>query len=342
MRQKLWVLFVLICIGTIALYGCSVSENKDSQISEQTEIHHSQEDTESEQSEDTERVDDTTEDTQTVEQSYSYIDISKKMYTIANVNIRNMPTVEGTKVGSLSARRVVYVTGQCKETGWYRINYNEGIAYVSNNYLVEELESSWVSNLKVAETVSQMIIVTADSMGTTDVKVSMHTKDENGIWTEDFSTPGKIGRNGLGKEKEGDGKTPIGVFDFTSAFGILPNPGVNVMPYLQVDETHHWVDDPNSKYYNQCVSTRDVEIDWNSSEHLCEYAGSYNYSLSTSYNEACTPWVGCAIFLHCTSPSVAPTAGCIAIPEEYMIQTLQKLKADCVIIIDIASEIHKY
>lgn len=299
------------------------------------------EDIQDTQDTDAEDIHDTETDT-IVLPEYTYEKISQAMYTTDSINVRNLPSIDGDKIGGLPAKAEVQVTGRCKETGWYQIMYNGGTGYVSADYITDKLPSSWVSKLDVAQGVSQMIVVTADKMGTIDVTVSMHTKDENGVWVENYSTPGQIGRNGLGKEKEGDGKTPIGIFTFTKAFGILPNPGITSMPYLQVDETHHWVDDPESKYYNQCVSTREVEPDWNSTEHLYKYVGDYNYSLATSYNKECTPYVGCAIFLHCTVKNFRPTAGCIAIPEEYMLQTMVNLRSDCIIVIDMEENIYSY
>lgn len=69
---------------------------------------------------------------------YSYTDMSATMYAIQTVNVRNLPSADGEKVGSLSTNQEVTVTGQCNETGWYRIEYNGETAYVSNNYLNTE------------------------------------------------------------------------------------------------------------------------------------------------------------------------------------------------------------
>ncbi len=349
-KKRQYVFFALLFIMcAVMLAGCSDATKKNSQSEYQNEaesqgevVSEKETEEESENKDGAELESETADATEVVKPEYTYTKVEQVMYTTDAINVRSMPSIHGEKIGSLSAGQEVRVIGQCNETGWYRIVYNEENGYVSNNYLSEDMPSSWVSKLDIAQTVTQIIVVTAEQMNTTDVTVSMHTKNADGIWTEDFSTAGKIGRNGLGKEKEGDGKTPIGVFTFTSAFGILPNPGISTMPYLQVDETHHWVDDPTSKYYNQCVSTKDVEPDWNSTEHLYKYVGSYNYSLSTSYNKECIPYVGCAIFLHCTNAEFGPTAGCIAIPEVYMKQTLINFKRDCVIIIDVASEIYSY
>ena len=70
--------------------------------------------------------------------TYTYKDVSKTMYAKKAVNVRDLPSSTGSKVGKLEAGAEVVVTGQCKETNWYRIEYNGQEAYVSNNYLVNE------------------------------------------------------------------------------------------------------------------------------------------------------------------------------------------------------------
>lgn len=69
------------------------------------------------------------------EVQYTYTDLDAIMYAKQTVNIRNLPSTNGTKVGALSANDEITVTGQCNETGWYRFEYNGSIAYVSNNYV---------------------------------------------------------------------------------------------------------------------------------------------------------------------------------------------------------------
>ncbi len=66
---------------------------------------------------------------------FTYADLDKTMYVRSNVNVRNLPNTSGTKLGSLSKGTSVHVTGQCNETNWYRITYNEQTGYVSNKYL---------------------------------------------------------------------------------------------------------------------------------------------------------------------------------------------------------------
>lgn len=68
---------------------------------------------------------------------YTYTDLNKTMYATSAVNVRDLPSTDGSKVGGLSKGQAVTVTGQCNETKWYRITLNGSVAYVSNNYLTD-------------------------------------------------------------------------------------------------------------------------------------------------------------------------------------------------------------
>lgn len=78
------------------------------------------------------------EETKPSKPTYTYTDMSATKYAKSAVNVRNLPSTAGTKLGGLTKAQVVTVTGQCNETGWYRIDFNGGTAYVSNSYLVDE------------------------------------------------------------------------------------------------------------------------------------------------------------------------------------------------------------
>ena len=69
---------------------------------------------------------------------YTYTDLNKTMYAKSSVNVRDLPSTDGSKLGGLSKAQEVHVTGQCNETNWYRIEYNGSVGYVSSNYLVDE------------------------------------------------------------------------------------------------------------------------------------------------------------------------------------------------------------
>ena len=79
-------------------------------------------------------------DTRTAEGTmltYTFNDMSAVKYAKSTVNVRNLPDTDGEKVGSLSLNQEVAVTGQCNETGWYRIEFDGNTAYVSDSYLVD-------------------------------------------------------------------------------------------------------------------------------------------------------------------------------------------------------------
>lgn len=190
--------------------------------------------------------------------------------------------------------------------------------------------------MEVAASSQQLILVAASG---TSAQITMLNKNSDGTWFQLLSSTGYVGINGVGPTTEWNRKTPPGVFGFTKAFGILPNPGT-AFPYVQVDQSHYWVDDVNSKYYNQFVSSGTVVPDWNSAEHLIDYTGSYGYCLAIDYNPDCVPGVGSAIFLHCSAGR--PTAGCVSVPESVMKQIMQLVRTDCKIVIDSKSGLSAY
>lgn len=70
--------------------------------------------------------------------AYTFDELKATMYANQSVNVRDLPGKDGNKVGSLASGQAVTVTGQCKETGWYRITFSGGTAYVSDSLLTSE------------------------------------------------------------------------------------------------------------------------------------------------------------------------------------------------------------
>ncbi len=206
----------------------------------------------------------------------------------------------------------------------------------SASYLPPAGPEDWVSGLDAAKRTGQLLIVEAAG---SRARVSFHRKGEDGRWTEAFSTDGYVGANGLGKCGEGDGRSPMGAFRFTMAFGARPDPGCAI-PYTRLDGSHRWVDDPVSAYYNRFVSVDDVRPDWSSAEELLDVGAAYNYALALDYNSAAVPGLGSAIFLHCATGG--PTAGCVSIPEGDMLTLLRAVEPECVTIIDTPEGVRGY
>lgn len=69
--------------------------------------------------------------------TYTFEDMEATKYAKSTVNVRSLPNTDGEKLGGLSTNDEVKVTGKCNETGWYRIEYSDSVAYVSDDYLVD-------------------------------------------------------------------------------------------------------------------------------------------------------------------------------------------------------------
>ena len=168
---------------------------------------------------------------------------------------------------------------------------------------------------------TQQLIIVASSGMNADVYAFELDSNE---WKEVFQTSGVVGKNGVSSQsREGDYRTPKGIFPLGIAFGTESLNRLSV-EYRKINDDCYWVDDPESEYYNQWVESK--EILWNSAEHLADFPKAYHYAVAINYNmNPVIPYAGSAIFLHCRTADY--TAGCVGIPTSDMIQVLQWLNA---------------
>ena len=204
----------------------------------------------------------------------------------------------------------------------------------------EENSPEWITALPYAqdESITQLFVVAGFGTDKTTATVSMHERDENGAWKQILSTPGYVGKRGLCPDAahvEGCGQTPMGVYRFNKAFGIAPDPGCAI-PYTQVTDDIWWSGDPREGMrYNEMVDIKEYpELAKDDSEHIVEYEYQYQYCLNISFNEDGTPGRGSAIFLHCFGTLKPYTGGCVSLPENIMKLVMQRVKPECVVVID--------
>jgi L,D-peptidoglycan transpeptidase YkuD (ErfK/YbiS/YcfS/YnhG family) len=130
-----------------------------------------------------------------------------------------------------------------------------------------------------------------------------------------------IGKHGFalpGEKREGDGKTPSGIFSLKRTFGYDKTVKTK-MPYRQATEEDLWVDDPNAPDYNQWV--KQGETSAASYEKMKREDGQYKYGIVIEYNtDPVIKGHGSAIFFHVWKGKDFPTAGCVAVSEEDMIK----------------------
>ena len=153
-------------------------------------------------------------------------------------------------------------------------------------------------------------------------------KQDNGLWkVAEGAYPVTSGRNGLGKEKEGDGKSPEGVFELGTALGFGDKPDACTWPWQDVDEDDYWVEDANSSRFNQFVSADDiVNKDWEKASKL--NVKKYERAIEIKYNTENQAELGSAIFIHVWAGEDKATGGGTATSKKNMDTILNWLEED--------------
>jgi len=138
--------------------------------------------------------------------------------------------------------------------------------------------------------------------------------------------PSVVGRNGFarpGEKREGDGRTPAGLFPLEFAFGYATSIATK-MPYRQATDDDLWVDDVNSKDYNQWVKRGQTNA--SSFEEMKLGDHRYRYGLATGYNRhPVVAGLGSAIFIHVWKEEGISTSGCVALAETDLVAILEWL-----------------
>lgn len=181
--------------------------------------------------------------------------------------------------------------------------------------------------------VRQVIAVTSDtssSVNATIVLWQKSTENNAEAWHPDNVAPiaAVLGRNGLspaGQKREGDGRTPSGIYSIYRSFG-YPEPVKTELEYHPVNAQDFWIDDPASIWYNQWVTGA---VPAASHEKLLREDGLYKYAIIVEYNtDPVIPGNGSAIFIHVWRGPGEPTAGCVAMAENDIVKILGWLKRD--------------
>jgi D-alanyl-D-alanine dipeptidase len=152
------------------------------------------------------------------------------------------------------------------------------------------------------------------------------------------SFPIVVGKNGLAwgeglheselktgtPKREGDGRSPAGLFDLGPAFGYGPKPANVKLGYLRADSLLVCVDDPASRYYNQLVRADTVpRRDWTSAERMRLSSDAYRYGIVVAYNfRKPVAGRGSCLFVHLWGGPSAGTLGCTAMTEARLLDLL--------------------
>ncbi len=173
------------------------------------------------------------------------------------------------------------------------------------------------SNESMLDSLEQLLVVFNAAPENYQATLVAMEKTKNGWIAKSNPIPASIGRNGFanpGEKREGDGKSPTGLFGLGQLFCYEQNVKTSI-PFIQTTDADKWIDDPGSKDYNKHIRG---ETDAKSYENLKLRSNAYKYCMVIEYNtHPVVKNMGSAIFFHLGS-EYEPTSGCVAIDEKNM------------------------
>lgn len=156
----------------------------------------------------------------------------------------------------------------------------------------------------------------------------------NAVRVDGRDFPCAIGRNGLaevGAKREGDLKTPRGIFPLRALYhrpDRVPMP-VSGLVVTALTPSMGWCDDPAHAYYNQRVELPFAARH----EKLWREDGVYDLVIPLGYNDGpIQPGAGSAIFLHLMREDGVGTEGCVAVARETLMEWLPRLTPKTVLV----------
>lgn len=194
----------------------------------------------------------------------------------------------------------------------------------------------------------QLVLVVTPSYESTHGSLYKFQREKNSsAWKEvGEPVPIVVGRSGLGwgeglhanipaqqpLKREGDGRSPAGVFALSTAFGFASakEMGELHLPYVQITAGLECVDDGGSRHYNTLVDRQKLAAnDWQSSEKMFLIKHDYHLGVFVEHNtKPRRAGYGSCIFLHIWSGPKEPTVGCTAMADNEMEAIIKWLRSE--------------
>lgn len=180
----------------------------------------------------------------------------------------------------------------------------------------------------------ELIVAIPPSWDARTATLSLWRREPGGAWQRDGAPwPAITGVSGVawgrgrhgdgapagqggGVKREGDGKTPAGVFELGGAYGVAVAPPAGArLAYQPTSPRWRCIDDAASSHYNQLLDDTGVKVDWKSAEDLVRADPQYTWLVDVRHNPGAFPNGGSCIFLHVWRRPTAVTVGCTAMAE---------------------------
>lgn len=173
----------------------------------------------------------------------------------------------------------------------------------------------------------QLVVVISYDMNATSAMMVRYEKESSTYKAISAPVHVTLGRSGLGWDqgreplkREGDGKSPAGLFDITATFGEDPKAN-SALPYWYADDKLICIDDVNDTEYNT-IGYLNPENPPKSFEQMRRNDAVYRNGAVINYNGERLSGRGSCIFFHLNHPNKRPTAGCTAMDEEPLLELI--------------------
>ncbi len=185
----------------------------------------------------------------------------------------------------------------------------------------------------------QLILVTAKDWNENHGTLVLLERDADGRWHRSGDeVPVMLGRNGLAwgsglhpqmaTKREGDGRSPAGLFELDLVYGSDARAPSGHFPYQQLSDVMEGIDDPQSRLYNRLIDGSRVppeERDWSHSEKVRRANPMFRWCVMVKHNWQQRPGFGSCIYLHIWQAAGVPTAGCTAMETSALEQLVRWL-----------------
>jgi L,D-peptidoglycan transpeptidase YkuD (ErfK/YbiS/YcfS/YnhG family) len=191
----------------------------------------------------------------------------------------------------------------------------------------------------------QLVLVRSASWWASTAVLQRYERDPKTTWRPvGTSVNVNLGRAGMGwgrglhtslavgpRKREGDGRSPAGVFRLTQAFGTADSlpPQAAGFPYAKSRSTSYCVEDVRSTYYNQLVDSSRVSASaWEQRSPLLRADGLFDWAVVVQQNAPdIVKSAGSCVFLHIWRGPNRPTSGCTSLPERELEDVIAWLAA---------------
>jgi L,D-peptidoglycan transpeptidase YkuD (ErfK/YbiS/YcfS/YnhG family) len=189
----------------------------------------------------------------------------------------------------------------------------------------------------------QVLVGIAPSWDSSQASLSLYERKQDSWIKIEGPISARLGKNGLAwglgihqnhqgteKKREGDGKSPAGMFYIGGAWGyarhIHKHPS---LPYRKVTSRDLWIEDSNSPSYNQHqVLSHEPKNAWEKKAQMKQNDHAHSLKLFIAHNAPprATPFAGSAIFFHIWREQGArATAGCTTMSEANLKALVSKI-----------------